>query len=141
MPRITIIIKNLNDDKKSIVVDTSDTISRGKSLYGNLNAQWLYDGEVLNNEKTFSDYKVEDGDYIISNDRTKKITIYIKDMNTSKSIVVGTSDTISKGKSLYGNGNAQWKLDGQVLRDEKTFSDYNVEDGDYIQSNERSRGG
>ena len=140
MPRITIIIKNFND-KKSIVVDTSDTISRGKSLYGNLNALWLYDGEVLNNEKTFSDYNVEDGDYIISNDRTKKITIYINDMNTSKSIVVGTSDTISKGKSLYGNGNAQWKFDGQVLRDEKTFSDYNVEDGVYIQSNERSRGG
>ncbi len=66
MPRITIIIMNLKGDKKSIVVDISDTISRGKSLYGNESYRWKFEGELLKDEKTFSDYDIEDGDYIIS---------------------------------------------------------------------------
>ena len=68
MPRITIIVQNIKGDKKSIVVDTSDTISKGKSLYGNANTQWKFDGQVLRDEKTFSDYGFEDGDCIYSNE-------------------------------------------------------------------------
>ena len=93
---------------------------------------------MLKDEKTFSDYCIEEGDCIVSNDRTKKITIIIMYKGRVKSIVVDTSDTISRGKSEYGNRNAQWKFNGQVLRDEKTFSDYNIKDGDYIRSIEKN---
>ena len=90
---------------------------------------------MLRNEKTFSDYGFEDGDYIASNDRTKEYTIIIQNLEgDKKSIVVDISDTISIGKSLYGNESYIWKYDGQLLKDEKTFSYYGFEDGDYIYS-------
>lgn len=71
-----------------------------------------------------------------------KISIIISNMNGKKSeLKVRTTDTISKGKSLYNNGNPQWKLNGEVLKDEKTFDYYEIEDGDIIISNDRTRGG
>ena len=55
--------------------------------------------------------------------------------------MVFTSDTISRGKQLYGDGNAQWKADGEILKDDRKFGDYGIEDGDTIVSNDRTRGG
>lgn len=70
------------------------------------------------------------------------ITIIITNMNGRReNLLVYTSDTIQRGKDLYGQGNPQWKADGEVLKNEKKFSDYGIEDGDYITSNDRSRGG
>ena len=70
------------------------------------------------------------------------ITIVISNMNGRKSnLMVWTSDTISRGKELYGQGDPQWKVDGEVLKNDKRFSDYDIEDGDTIISNDRSRGG
>lgn len=70
------------------------------------------------------------------------ITIVISNMNGRKSnLIVWTSDTISRGKELYGQGDPQWKVDGEVLKNDKKFSDYDIEDGDTIISNDRSRGG
>lgn len=70
------------------------------------------------------------------------ITIIISNLNGRKSYLqVSTFDTISRGKELYGQGDPQWKADGEVLRNEKKFSDYEIEDGDMITSNDRSRGG
>lgn len=70
------------------------------------------------------------------------ITIVISNMNGRKSnLIVWTSDTISRGKELYGLGDPQWKVDGEVLKNDKKFSDYDIEDGDTIISNDRSRGG
>ena len=43
MTLITIIISNLAGRKTKLTVDTSDTISRGKALYGQGDPQWKYD--------------------------------------------------------------------------------------------------
>lgn len=70
------------------------------------------------------------------------ITVVISNMNGRKSnLCVFTSDTIGRGKELYGQGSPQWKVDGEVLKDEKKFSDYGIENEDIITSNDRSRGG
>lgn len=71
MTSITVVISNMNGRKSNLIVSTSDTISRGKELYGQGNPQWKLDGEVLNNDKRFSDYDIENNDIIISNDRSR----------------------------------------------------------------------
>ena len=71
MSSITIIISNMNGRKSNLVVFTTDTISRGKELYGQGDPQWKADGEVLKNDKKFSDYQIQDGDTITSNDRSR----------------------------------------------------------------------
>ena len=68
MSYITIVISNMNGRKSNLSVSTLDTISRGKELYGQGDPQWKADGEVLRNDKTFSDYGIENEDIIISND-------------------------------------------------------------------------
>ena len=62
-------------------------------------------------------------------------------MGRRQTLMVFTSDTISRGKQLYGDGNAQWKADGEILKDDRKFGDYGIEDGDTIVSNDRTRGG
>lgn len=71
MTLISIIICDLDGRKTKITVDNTDTISRGKDLYGRGNPQWKIDGETLNNDKTFSDYGIETNDTIISNERSR----------------------------------------------------------------------
>lgn len=71
MTLITIIISNLAGRRTKITVDTSDTISRGKTLYGQGDPQWKFDGETLNNNQRFSDYSIENEDIIISNERSR----------------------------------------------------------------------
>lgn len=71
MSYITIIISNMNGRKSNLAIWTTDTISRGKELYGQGDPQWKYDGEVLKNDKKFSDYGIEKDDIIISNDRSR----------------------------------------------------------------------
>lgn len=66
MTSITVVISNMNGRKSTLIVLTSDTISRGKELYGQGNPQWKLDGEVLKNDKRFSDYAIENEDIIIS---------------------------------------------------------------------------
>lgn len=70
MTLITIIISNIAGRRTKLTVDTSDTISRGKKLYGQGDPQWKYSGETLNNNKKFSDYDIENDDVIVSNERS-----------------------------------------------------------------------
>jgi hypothetical protein len=74
--------------------------------------------------------------------------IYIKNLSgRSTQITVNESDTISKGKQIYqsasnsSNADPQWKFDGIVLNNNKTFKDYGIEEDDNITSNDRSQGG
>lgn len=74
--------------------------------------------------------------------------IYIKNLTgRSTQITVNGSDTISKGKQIYknasgtSNADPQWKIDGQVMSNNKTFNDYGIEEDDNITSNDRSEGG
>ena len=74
--------------------------------------------------------------------------IYIKNLSgRSTPINVNENDTIATGKLKYkqtaatSNSDPQWKIDGQVLNNNKTFKDYNIEEDDNITSNDRSQGG
>ena len=74
--------------------------------------------------------------------------IYIKNLSgRSTQITVNGSDKISYGKQIYktasssNNADPQWKFDGIVLHNDKTFNDYGIEEDDNITSNDRSQGG
>lgn len=74
--------------------------------------------------------------------------IYIKYLTgRSVQITVNGSNTISQGKSIFktaigsNNSDFQWKFGSQVLKNDKTFDFYGIEDGDNITSNDRSEGG
>ena len=42
---------------------------------------------------------------------------------------------------MTGQANNQWKYEGKVLKDDKTFSDYDIEEDDVITTSDRERGG
>ena len=74
--------------------------------------------------------------------------IYIKNLSGKSTVIyVNGSDTISHGKLKYkqasnsNNSDPQWKIDGTVLNNNKTFDDYSIEEDDNITSNDRSQGG
>ena len=71
MSHIKIIIKNLANREVSLYVYTYNTIGDGKAQYGFDDPQWKFMAKVLLNDKTFADYDIEDGDIIISNDRSE----------------------------------------------------------------------
>ncbi len=61
-------------------------------------------------------------------------------------ITVRTNQTIGEGKKIFyekiGNtNNNQWKFMADVLKDEKTFNFYEIEENDEIEANPVSRGG
>ena len=52
---------------KTFEVDKNMTIEKAKKMIGQADNVWTYDGGVLKNDKTFSDYYIEEDDVIISN--------------------------------------------------------------------------
>ena len=61
-------------------------------------------------------------------------------------IKVTKNQTIGQGKEEFyrviGNrNNNQWKFMAEVLKDNKTFAEYEIEDKDEIEANPLSRGG
>lgn len=145
MPRITINIMKYNGESKSIVVDISDTISRGKSLYGNESVQWIFNGEVLKDEKTFSDYDIEEGDRIISNERIRGMSMNIKVLVSGKEMIPikvnKYSDSLNDLLTKL-NENRPNKITHELItiggvsvkRDEfsKTLNNWDLEDGDIL---------
>ena len=70
------------------------------------------------------------------------INIYICNLAGRKtSLYVNLNDTISEVKKKYGQGDPQFKYDGNVLNNNKKIRDYGIEDGDVIGANQRSMGG
>ena len=75
-------------------------------------------------------------------------SIYIKNLQ-GKSVMINVKDNdkIMDGKRKYRekigsqNPDPQWKYGSQVLKNEKTFGYYGIEEGDNITSNDRSEGG
>ena len=56
-------------------------------------------------------------------------------------VEVDENMTIEKAKKMIGQAYRQWRYDGEVLKDDKTFSDYDIEEGCHITTNDRSMGG
>ncbi len=152
MVKLTIVIKDLKGGEVKLMVNSSETLAFGKKLYSNLlnlsdSFQWNFNGEVLNDNKTFEYYGIEDFDIILSNTpKNKKIRIYITNIRGKPiPLEVDPSETIAYGKKLYGNLTNEfdrvWKFEGSLLNNNKTFEFYEIEDGDYIISNRMMLGG
>ena len=103
---------------------------------------------ILNDDKTFAFYEIENDDIIISNisniSYKPKLRIYIKDLKGREvTLEVHSSDTIGYAKRLYANlvhlsnDYYQWKFDGLILNDNKTFEYYEIEKDDIIISTDR----
>jgi hypothetical protein len=60
-------IKNPTGKEKSLIVNSSDLISKAKINAGLQGYIWKFNGEVLKDEKTIDYYGIEDDDTIISN--------------------------------------------------------------------------
>ena len=79
MGKIKILIKDIHENVKKVEVDSLDTIGNGKKVYllntnysnNNFSCRWYFQGIILEDDKTFSDYEIGDGDMIIQNDLLK----------------------------------------------------------------------
>ena len=58
-----------------------------------------------------------------------------------KMISVSPSGLVGDKKKELGQENAIWKFDGQVLKNDKTFSYYDIEAGDSIITSIQHQGG
>jgi hypothetical protein len=72
MSDIRIFIRDLNGSSFQITVNVSDTIEEGKRKFKNVSGcncdpQWTFCASILNNQKTFDFYGIEDDDIIYSN--------------------------------------------------------------------------
>ena len=70
------------------------------------------------------------------------ITIYLIDSKRyKKKIIVDTQNSIMDLKIKYELHNFVFIFNGVILDNDKKIKDYEIEDGDIITANERSRGG
>lgn len=58
-----------------------------------------------------------------------------------KMISISPSGLVGDKKKELGQANAIWKFDGEVLKNDKTFSFYGIEAGDSIITNSQHQGG
>ena len=71
-----------------------------------------------------------------------EIGVYISSAKGRKTYIrIFSNQTIGELKKKFGMGDLQFKLDGEILINDKKLDDYGIEDGDVIISNDRSRGG
>ena len=143
MVKIIVFIKDLKSKEAKIEVDSFQTIGYGKKLYANLintsnSFHWKFGGIELNDDKTFHYYGIEEEDRIISVLKSQKIEICIKTVYDKETKVeVYTFEKIAILKKtvshLIGSSESfRLKFDGMVLRDDKTFEYYDIEDGDVL---------
>ena len=65
--KMNISIVGLNGKNISLKVNVSDTILSAKKKVNQEKAIWKYEINILEDDKTFGDYYIENGDTIISN--------------------------------------------------------------------------
>ena len=59
-------LSNSKGREKIFEVNENMTIEEAKKMTGQANKQWIYEAQVLEDDKTFSDYDIEEDDVIIS---------------------------------------------------------------------------
>lgn len=74
---------------------------------------------------------------------SNEINIQVKSMRGEDTLLsVRKTDKILDAKIKSGQGDKiQWKFNGEVLKNDRTFESYQIEDDDVIISNYRSKGG
>jgi len=146
MVTIEVYIKNIKGRSLFLKILETCTINEGKRKLGIPEDNvWKFDGMVLDGSKTFKDYEIEDGDVIIDSFKSsngKLIKVTIKNLRGEMFILnILETCTISEGKKKLGLSEDVWKFDGMVLNGNKTFKDYEIEDGDVIITNIKVCGG
>ena len=59
----------------------------------------------------------------------------------TKELTISPDENIGEKKKAENQGDATWKCVGRVLKDNKSFGDYNIEKGDIIYSSTKNLGG
>ena len=60
------LLNPLTNEKKTISVNTKELIKDAKKKYHLENHNWLFNGQVLQDNKTFEEFEIENDDVIIS---------------------------------------------------------------------------
>ena len=73
---ITIIINTVNTNPITVQVNQSDTVSQAKGKYVNQGGQskynqWIYDADVLDDNKTLTELGISDKDEITANEASR----------------------------------------------------------------------
>ena len=144
MATIKVAITNPNGKKQFLTILGNNTINEGKRKLGLSDDNiWKFNGMVLNSNKTFNDYEIEDGDVIFDSSNQKIIKIFVKDSTGHSSVLtILETCTINEGKEKLGiSKDSVWKFDSMILKGDKTFKYYKIEDDDIIISGVRNIGG
>ena len=59
----------------------------------------------------------------------------------TKELTISPDENIGEKKTAENQGDATWKCVGRVLKDNKSFGDYNIEKNDIIYSSTKNLGG
>lgn len=63
------------------------------------------------------------------------VNVYLVDLKGNRTqINIDLSDTIGNKKKELNQSESHWKYDGMILRDDRTFASYQIEDNDTIVS-------
>lgn len=70
MAEIKVTVKDMKGTEKLLCIPKTNTINQGKTKFGHeIGRVWKYDGNVLDGNKTFADYEIDDGDQIIATNK------------------------------------------------------------------------
>ena len=134
-------IQNRKGIIKEVELNEYLTIGKAKEKANEIGNQWMFNGEILGDDKTLLDYDIEDGDIIVSISQNNPGNIRIRicyPKGNEKTVEVNLNMTIKEAKEQYDLIYNIWKFDGIVLNNAKTFENYGVEDGDDIISTYRT---
>lgn len=65
-----ITVKDMKGTEKMLTIIKSNTIAQGKTKLGHeLGRVWKYEGNILDNNKKFEDYEIDEGETIIATNK------------------------------------------------------------------------
>ena len=138
-------IRNNQGLIKEVEINGNITLGKAKEKSNEIDNQWMYNGEVLIDDKTLFDYDIEEGSLIISitQNNTDKIRIKIRNAatNMEKNVEINLKMTIKEAKEKFDELDKIWSFNGEILRDQTTFEYYGVEEYDVILSLQKILGG
>ena len=128
-------IQNSKGIIKEVELNEYLTIGKAKEKANEIGNQWMFNGEILGDDKTLLDYDIEDGDIIVSISQNNPGNIRIRicyPKEREKTVEVNLNMTIKEAKKKCNDIGRDWVCNGERLHDEKTFEYYCIEEGDHI---------
>ena len=125
---VEIIIMKSGDEKKKARININDSIRQIKEKCGERGATWIFNGNILMDNKCISEYDIEDGDIIISTNTNSSsnsncsMQIILRHNNgTQTPLHVNTNDKIRQIKEKCGEEDRCWRFNAQILKDINVF--------------------